>query len=85
MTHTMDYVITKRYWSIGEVARQVNQSPSGIRFWLDYFNIEVGRRNHRGDRQFTAEEVARVKEIKRLVKEGYTLKGAKRKLEMATA
>ncbi len=83
MTHTTNYEIRKRYWSIGEVAKEINQSASGIRFWLKHFGIEVAHRNHHGNRLFTANEVEKIKQIKHLVKdEGYTLKGAQRKMQI---
>ncbi len=71
-------VIEKKYFSIGEVAGMMNVSTSLIRFWESEFDIIKPKKNRKGNRQFTKEDINNVKLIYHLVKEkGYTLQGAK--------
>lgn len=71
-------VIEKKYFSIGEVAGMLNVSTSLIRFWESEFDIIKPKKNRKGNRQFTKEDINNVKLIYHLVKEkGYTLQGAK--------
>lgn len=54
-----------------------NVAPSLIRYWLGYFNIEV-KKNRKGNRQFTAEDVAIIKKLHSLIKkQGRTLEGVR--------
>lgn len=71
-------VIEKKYFSIGEVAAMLDVSTSLIRFWESEFDIIKPKKNRKGNRQFTKEDINNVKLIYHLVKEkGYTLQGAK--------
>lgn len=71
-------VIEKKYFSIGEVAEMMNVATSLIRFWESEFDIIKPKKNRKGNRQFTREDIENVKLIYHLVKEkGYTLQGAK--------
>ena len=71
-------VIEKKYFSIGEVAALLDVSTSLIRFWESEFDIIKPKKNRKGNRQFTKEDINNVKLIYHLVKEkGYTLQGAK--------
>jgi DNA-binding transcriptional MerR regulator len=70
--------IEKLYYSIGEVAEMFNVAPSLIRFWESEFEIIQPKKNRKGNRQFTKEDISNVKLIYHLVKEkGFTLTGAK--------
>ena len=70
--------IEKIYFSIGEVAEIMEVAPSLIRFWESEFDIIKPKKNRKGNRQFTKEDIENVKLIFHLVKEkGYTLQGAK--------
>lgn len=70
--------IVKKYFSIGEVAQQLNVATSLIRFWESEFGIIKPKKNRKGNRQFTIEDIENIKLIYHLVKEkGYTLQGAK--------
>ena len=70
--------IVKRYYTIGEVAEMFNVATSLIRFWETEFDLINPKKNKKGNRQFTQEDVSNVKLIYHLVKEkGYTLQGAK--------
>ena len=71
-------VIEKKYFSIGEVAEMLDVATSLIRFWETEFDIIKPKKNRKGNRQFTREDIENVKLIYHLVKEkGYTLQGAK--------
>ncbi|MCG8306062.1 MAG: MerR family transcriptional regulator [Cytophagales bacterium] len=71
-------VIEKKYFSIGEVAEMLDVATSLIRFWESEFDIIKPKKNRKGNRQFTKEDIDHVKLIYHLVKEkGYTLQGAK--------
>src|SRR5210317_106679 len=71
-------VIEKKYFSIGEVAEMLEVATSLIRFWESEFDIIKPKKNRKGNRQFTREDIDNVKMIYHLVKEkGYTLQGAK--------
>lgn len=71
-------VIEKKYFSIGEVAEMLDVATSLIRFWESEFDIIKPKKNRKGNRQFTREDIENVKLIFHLVKEkGYTLQGAK--------
>jgi len=70
--------IEKLYYSIGEVAEMFNVAPSLIRFWETECEIIQPKKNRKGNRQFTREDIDNVKLIFHLVKEkGFTLQGAK--------
>ena len=70
--------IEKLYYSIGEVAEMFNVAPSLIRFWESEFEVIQPKKNRKGNRQFTKEDIGNVKLIYHLVKQkGFTLTGAK--------
>jgi DNA-binding transcriptional MerR regulator len=73
--------IQKLYYSIGEVAEIFTVAPSLIRFWESEFDIIKPKKNRKGNRQFTKEDIDNVRTIYHLVKEkGFTLQGAKEML-----
>jgi len=70
--------IEKMYYSIGEVAAMFGVASSLIRFWETEFEILKPKKNKKGNRQFTKDDIENLKVIYHLVKEkGYTLQGAK--------
>ncbi len=72
----------KRYYKIGEVAKAFDVNTSLIRFWEGEFDIIKPKKNAKGNRLFTPEDVENFKLIYNLVKErGFTLEGAKQKLK----
>jgi len=72
----------KRYYSIGEVAKAFDVNASLIRFWDKEFDILKPKKNAKGNRMFTPEDVKNLKLIYHLVKErGFTLEGAKTHLK----
>ena len=76
------HIITKSYYSIGEVAEMFDVTTSLVRFWETEFDILQPKKNRKGDRLFTPKDIENLKIIYNLVKEkGYTLKGAKEYLK----
>lgn len=72
----------KRYYKIGEVAKAFGVNTSHIRFWEKEFSIIKPKKNAKGNRLFTQEDIKNFKLIYNLVKErGFTLEGAKQKLK----
>ena len=72
----------KRYFSIGELAKAFNVNASLIRFWDKEFDILKPKKNAKGNRMFTPEDVKNLQLIYHLVKErGFTLDGAKTHLK----
>lgn len=73
---------SKLYYSIGEVAEMFNVNASLIRFWEKEFDIIKPKKNNKGNRLFTIQDIDNLKIIYHLVKErGFTLDGAKNKLK----
>lgn len=70
--------IEKLYYSIGEVSRILGENTSLVRFWAQKFpDFIKPARNKKGNRLFTAQDLANFKVIYYLVKErGMTLEGA---------
>lgn len=72
----------KRYYRIGEVAKAFNVNPSLIRFWDKEFDAIKPKKNNKGNRLFTQEDINSLQMIYHLVKEkGFTLEGARKKLK----
>jgi DNA-binding transcriptional MerR regulator len=72
----------KRYYSIGELAKAFDVNTSLIRFWDKEFDILKPKKNAKGNRMFTPEDVKNLQLIYHLVKErGFTLEGAKTHLK----
>jgi DNA-binding transcriptional MerR regulator len=68
----------KLYYSIGEVAKAFDVNTSLIRYWEQEFPIIKPKKNKKGNRYFTPEDIKNLQIIYHLVKEkGYTLDGAK--------
>jgi DNA-binding transcriptional MerR regulator len=72
----------KRYYGIGEVAKAFGVNTSLIRFWEKEFDALKPKKNAKGNRKFTPEDINNLKLIYHLVKErGFTLDGAKTHLK----
>lgn len=72
----------KLYYSIGEVAEAFDVNASLIRFWEKEFDVLKPKKNAKGNRKFSQEDVKNLELIYRLVKErGFTLEGAKVQLK----
>lgn len=73
---------SKLYYSIGEIAAAFDVNASLIRFWDKEFDILKPKKNAKGNRMFTQEDVKNLQLIYHLVKErGFTLEGAKTHLK----
>lgn len=73
---------SKLYYSIGEIATAFDVNASLIRFWDKEFDILKPKKNAKGNRMFTQEDVKNLQLIYHLVKErGFTLEGAKTHLK----
>ena len=68
----------KRYYGIGEVAQAFGVNTSLIRFWEKEFDVLQPKKNAKGNRKFTPQDIKNLQLIYHLVKErGFTLEGAK--------
>ena len=71
----------KLFYSISEVADMFNVNQSNLRFWEKEFKQLKPRRNDKGTRFYTPDDIQVIKQIIYLVSEQkLTLDGAKRKL-----
>ncbi|MEM6864993.1 MAG: MerR family transcriptional regulator [Bacteroidota bacterium] len=72
----------KRYYGIGEVAKAFGVNTSLIRFWEKEFDVLQPKKNAKGNRKFTPQDIKNLQLIYYLVKErGFTLEGAKTHLK----
>lgn len=70
------------YYSITEVAEELNVNPSLLRFWEKEFPQLKPRKNAKGSRFYTIEDIKLIKEIQYLVREQHlTLEGARQRLK----
>lgn len=74
---------TKRTFKLAEVCRQLDLPPYVLRYWETEFSALKGENRGSGAaRSFSADDVAVLRRIKQLLyEEGYTIAGAKKKLE----
>jgi DNA-binding transcriptional MerR regulator len=73
--------VEKLYFTISEVAAMFNVNASLIRYWEKEFDIIQPRKNKKGTRFFTKQDIDNFHLIYNLVKErGMTLRGAQKKL-----
>ena len=71
----------KLYYSITELAKHFDVAPSLLRYWESEFHQIKPKRNAKGTRFYTKEDITQIEKIYFLVKEqGFTLQGAKDKL-----
>ena len=74
--------LTKRYYSISEVAQMFEMNISKLRFWEEQFPTLTPKRDRSGDRKYTPEDIKHLQEIVELVDaQGYTIEGAKKALD----
>ncbi|QGY43153.1 MerR family transcriptional regulator [Maribellus comscasis] len=74
--------IEKVIFTIGEVAKMMDVETTVIRYWENQFEALKPKKNKKGNRLFSKEDIEVVKLIHHLVKErGLTIKGAKQKLK----
>jgi len=73
----MEELITKKYYTIGEVSKKLGEAPSLIRFWEKEFSVLHPDKTEKGTRKFSQQDVEMLKHIHHLVKvKGFTLQGA---------
>lgn len=76
----------KLFYSMGEVAEMFDVNASLIRHWESQFSVIRPKRNKKGNRLFSPQDVENLKLIYHLVKErGMTLEGAKKALRQQPA
>lgn len=74
--------IKKMFYTMGEVSEMFDVKPSLIRYWEGQFDALKPKKNKKGNRLFTPEDIETLKMIYHLVKEqGMTLDGAKKSLK----
>ena len=75
-------IMEKLYYTIGEVAEILGENTSLVRFWSNSFTKYLKpKRNAKGNRLYTKDDVETLKQIHFLVKEqGMTLDGAAKKM-----
>jgi DNA-binding transcriptional MerR regulator len=81
----VDKKLTKLYYTIGEVAEMFEVKTSLIRFWEKEFKVIKPKKNKKGNRLFTPDDIAKIEEIYELVKvKGFTLDGARQQLKRSS-
>jgi DNA-binding transcriptional MerR regulator len=76
-----DKTIERMFWTIGEVAEELGVNTSVLRYWEKEFGMLRPKRTGKGDRLYTKDDIAKVKQIQRLLKdEGFTIQGARERL-----
>ncbi len=74
--------IKKQYYTIGEVAKELDLSASLIRFWESEFKEIKPKKNRKGNRVYTPKDIEILQQIKYLLKiRKFTIKGAKERLK----
>ena len=74
--------ISKMYYTMGEVSILFDVNQSLIRFYEKEFDVLQPKKNKKGNRYFTPEDIDNLKIIFHLIRDkGYTLNGAKEYLK----
>ena len=72
-------MVEKLYYSMGEVTEMFDVEPSLIRYWCSQFTCLRPKRNAKGNRMFTPQDIERLKRIHHLLKEKkMTIEGAQK-------
>ena len=72
----------KLFYKIGEACKLVDIQPYVLRFWETEFPFLKPDKSKSGQRVYSEQELATIRRIKELLyDEGYTIAGAKKKLE----
>ena len=70
--------ISKMYYTMGEVTTMFGVNHSLIRYYEKEFDVLQPKKNKKGNRYFTNEDIENLKVIFHLVRDkGYTIQGAK--------
>ncbi len=80
-----DDEIKKQYYTIGEVAKELDLTTSLIRFWETEFREINPKKNRKGNRVYTSKDIKTLHRIRYLLKtKKFTIKGAKERLKHET-
>jgi DNA-binding transcriptional MerR regulator len=72
----------KLYYKIGEACRELDIQPYVLRYWETEFPVLAPPKSRSGQRVYSERELAVIRRIKELLyDEGYTIAGAKKKLD----
>jgi DNA-binding transcriptional MerR regulator len=74
------------YYKIGEACRMLDIQPYVLRYWETEFPVLAPSKSRSGQRVYSEPELAIIRRIKELLyQEGFTIAGAKKKLETELA
>src|SRR5919107_1352806 len=74
------------YYKIGEACKELGIQPYVLRYWETEFPALAPSKSRSGQRVYSEKELEIIKRIKQLLyEEGYTIAGAKKKLETELA
>lgn len=73
----------KLYFKIGEACKRLDIQPYVLRYWETEFSMLSPEKSKSGQRTYNEQDLKVIKRIKELLyDEGYTIAGAKKKLEI---
>ncbi len=74
--------MAKLIYTMGEVAQELGENASAIRYWSNYFEKFIKpQRNAKGNRLYHPDDIETLKQIQFLLKnQGLTLEGARQRL-----
>lgn len=76
----------KLFYRIGEACKQLDIQPYVLRYWETEFPVLNPKKSKAGQRVYSEEELGLIRRIKELLyEEGYTIAGAKKKLDAELA
>lgn len=79
-------MVEKLYYSMGEVTEMLDVEPTAIRYWCSQFSCLRPKRNAKGNRMFTKQDVERLKRIHHLLKEKkMTIEGAQKAMRKSAS
>ena len=77
---------SKRYYTIGEIAKAFNVNTSLLRFWEKEFKEIQPKKKQSGARKYTPEDIIIIEKIYFLLKKkGLTIEGAKKQLKIKSS
>ena len=77
---------SKRYYTIGEIAKAFNVNTSLLRFWEKEFKEIQPKKKQGGARKYTSEDIIIIEKIYFLLKQkGLTIDGAKKQLKIKSS
>ena len=77
---------SKRYYTIGEIAKAFNVNTSLLRFWEKEFKEIQPKKKQSGARKYTTEDIIILEKIYYLLKQkGLTIEGAKKQLKIKSS